>query len=43
MNLWVIQHIYLVPLLVLISCVLPVFWLHPWIERRVRLRLEGHP
>jgi cellulose synthase (UDP-forming) len=42
MNLWVIQHIYLVPLLVLISCVLPVFWLHPWIERKVRLRLEGH-
>jgi cellulose synthase (UDP-forming) len=43
MNLWVIQRIYLVPLLVLISCVLPVFFLHPWIERKVRLRLDGRP
>ena len=43
MNLWVIQHIYLVPLLVLVSCILPVFWLHPWIERKVRLRLDGRP
>jgi cellulose synthase (UDP-forming) len=41
MNIWIVHRIYLLPILILLCCILPTFWLLPQIERRLRLRLES--
>ncbi len=41
MNIWIVHRIYLLPIMIILCCVLPTFWLLPQIERRLRLRLES--
>jgi len=41
MNIWIVRRIYLLPVLIILCCLLPTFWILPQIEKRIRMRLES--